>query len=441
MQSSKDYRPNWPAMKRTLRWCGLAFGPAILTGFLTTLLIKLVDREQQLRSAQPWLFLLLPLGAIAIYLFQRPFPQKALPLALPGLHEIERGISRHSIPFIYVSTLLTHLFGASAGREGASFQAGVGIGQEFAGWYDLDTAPRQIIISACVASAFAALFGTPIAAAVFALELTRIERFPYNALVPCGVGGLAGLGVAAVMGMHNSQFKYLFSHALPISFNGPYSMDIRLLLVTVGLGIILGLVCCAFTELSRQVRYLGSWIIQPAWVMPLFASVVLALLGYFTPARDYMGLGILPTSPSIPSILSAFQPGELNSLGWLWKMALTLLTFAAGFRGGEIVPLLFIGTILAHFLAPFAGVNLTVFCSLAFVGIFAAAANTPIAGIFLSVELFGSQYIVYFAFCSLIAYFLSPLSGTRGKFSARGIPKLFTPNLFPHTSWEDREKN
>jgi H+/Cl- antiporter ClcA len=429
--SPKGFYADWGAIQRILRWCGLSIGPAFLAAILTTMLMDIANREQLLRSSHSWLYPLLPAGAMAIYFFQRPFPQKAQALALPGLHESRPGVPRYSLPFIYGSTLLTHLFGASAGREGAGMQAAATIGQEFAGWYALDATPRQVIISASVAAAFGALFGTPIAAAVFSLELLRMERFPYNALVPCGIGGVLGLGVTALMGSQATQFRYLFSHTPGLSFDGMFRFDLRLLLVVVLLGIVIGLLSCAFTELVRRVRYLASWFIEPRWLAPLLASIVLALLGYFTPARDYMGLGILPVAPHSPSILTAFLPGYQPPFTWIWKLLLTLLTLTAGFRGGEIVPLLYMGTTLAHTLTPLTGIDLSLLCSLAFIATLAAAANTPIAAIFLAAELFGSQHIVYFAFCSLVAYFLSPATKTPGRPAIRGIPKLFTQFIDP----------
>ncbi|HVU93679.1 MAG TPA: chloride channel protein [Puia sp.] len=426
-------RPDWPALQRTLRWSILILGPAAVTAILTAILLKLVDVEQRFRFSHPWLILLLPAGALVIYFFQRPYPQKAGPMALPGLHDIRSGLSRYSIPFIYCSTLLTQFLGGSAGREGGSFQAASGIGQQFAGWYSSEAVSKGVVVSGSIASAFGVLFGTPVAAAFFALELLRAEKLPYSALVPCIVGGFTGIGISSFFGTMPSQFKYLFTHTLGMNVNGPFQPDLRLALATAGLAVLLGLLYCAFTEATRQIRYLTSRHVRPGWLSPVLMALVLAALGYFSPVNEYLGLGILPSSANAPSILTAFQSGPIDSFGWLWKLLLTLLTLAAGFRGGEIVPLLFIASCLAHVLAPLAGISVSVIVPIAFVAIFAAAANTPLAGIFLGVELFGSRYIVYFALGCLIAYFFSPPTKTPHRLIIRGIPKLLLRQTHPET--------
>ena len=430
MQTNRHHKNKWPSLKITLQWCGLCLGPAILSAIATLLLMQLVDKTQTFRSAHPLLFLLLPIGAVGIYLFQRRYPQKALPFTLQNLHQVPAASSRYALPFLYISTALTHLFGGSAGREGPSFQTAATIGEQFANWYGPNAPPKRIIAASAIAAAFAVLFGTPMAAAIFALELTRIERFPAKSLVPSIVGACTGLGIGMVAGPTPSQFKYLFSVTLPVSSDGAFHADLRLFIVALVLGILMGALSCAFTEASIQLRYVASWIIQPRWVAPIFASAMLAVFAFFTPAANYMGLGILPTTPQDMSILAAFQPASIPAYAWLIKLALTLLTLTAGFRGGELVPLLVIATLLAHSLCPLAGIPTPVFCAMAFVAIFAAAANTPIAAILLSAELFGGQYLVYATFCILIAYFLSPPTRSLGTPHRHGIPKLFVPEAF-----------
>ena len=301
MTPFKKHLPGPHALKRSLRWYALCLGPTVGCALLTLVLMRIIDLEQSIRAAHPWLYLFLPFGVIATYAFQCPFPQKALPVALQDLHEPPNDNGpHHALSFIYGSTLLTHLFGGSAGREGAGFQAAAVIGQRFGGRYGHEGPPRRIVVSSATAAVFAVLFGTPIAAGVFAFELTRAGRFPANSLVPCFAGGLAGSIVTVVAGPPASQFKHLFSVLPPAAGGSPLPAEPCLFLIVLLLGILAGGLSCAFTELSLQVRYLCSWVIEPRWVAPLLASVALAALGFFTPARAYMGLGIRPAGPHEP---------------------------------------------------------------------------------------------------------------------------------------------
>lgn len=407
---------------RLCRWIGLTVPMAVVVGSLVAFFLWSLDEATALRFAFPWLIYLMPAAGFAmVYLYQRfgGTSDGGNNLIVDQIHEPGGGVPLRMAPFILVATVLTHLVGGSAGREGTAVQIGGSLAGAFARLFRLKAGEVRILLMTGIAAGFGAVFGTPIAGAIFALEVLAIGRIQYEALVPALVAAITADWVCQAWGITHTQ--YVISYAGAVM--GGVSAHVQpLLLLKVALaGAIFGLAAHMFAEASHRLSSFWKATLPYPPMRPVVAAMILLALTAFV-GTQYLGLGVWSANPGDATIAGFFRPDHADYTSWLWKALFTILTLSAGFKGGEVTPLFFIGAALGNALANILGAPVDLFAGLGFVAVFAGATNTPLACIFMGIELFGATNALYIAVACFVAYLCSGHSGIY--LSQRvGVPK------------------
>lgn len=386
-----------------LRWALILVPMAAAVGTLCAAFLWSLDAVTRLRFAFPWLLYLLPVGGFAVGLLYHRMGRSVEGgnnLIVEQIHEPGGGVPLRMAPLIFFGTVTTHLFGGSAGREGTAVQLGGSLASGFGRVMRLDADGTRVLLMAGIAAGFGAVFGTPIAGAVFALEVLAIGRVEYRALVPCLVAALVGDWTCLAWGIHHGVYRV--DASVPV--------DVLLVAKAAAAGVAFGLVGLVFAEANHA---LGGWlkrVVPYGPLRPVLGGVAVIALVYLFGTRSYLGLGTLAATPGGLTIASFFGP-ETHPWSWALKLVFTVITLSAGFKGGEVTPLFFIGAALGNALAPIFGAPTDVFAAIGFVALFAGAANTPLACTFMGIELFGATYAVPIAVACFVAYLCSGHNG------------------------------
>lgn len=384
---------------------------AAAVGSVCAFFLWSLDRVTAAREQRPALLFALPILGIAVHLIYARWGRSAHrgnALLIEQLHTPGGAVPRRMAPLILLGTLLTHLGGGSSGREGAAVQMGGGLASFFARLFHLRSGDSRTMLMTGIAAGFGGVFGTPIAGAVFALEVAAVGRWDDEPLVPCLWGAVVGHGACLAWGAHHTNY-HQFLGAVPAL--SPVLAG-KVLIAAVAFG----LTAALFVSAAHGIRDFFDRRFRPAWTRPVMGGLALIALTHLLGTRDYLGLGVdaPSTHPGAVTILSAFQEGGATPWSWLWKILFTAVTLGAGFKGGEVTPLFFIGATLGNALAPLLSAPVDLFAGLGFVAVFASAANTPLAGVVLGLELFGKENAVYFALAVFVA---SVFSGHAGIYS------------------------
>lgn len=334
-------------------------------------------------------------------------------------------------PLIFLGTVVTHLFGGSAGREGTAVQLGGSVASAFGKIFALDASGVRMILMAGIAAGFGAVFGTPLAGAVFALEVLAVGRIEYEALVPCLVAAVVGDWTCHAWGIQHTVYHvdYLAGSG------GAVFIDPALLGKAAIAGVAFGLAGLVFAEANHALGGLLKRIIPYGPLRPAIGGVTIIALVYLLDTRAYLGLGVWSSIPRAPTI-SGFFGGTVDRWSWLLKMVFTVVTLSSGFKGGEVTPLFFIGAALGNALGGLLGAPIDLFAALGFVAVFAGAANAPLACTLMGIELFGATHAVPIAVACFVSYLCSGHSGIY--LSQRiAVPKSANDHLMPDATLRD----
>lgn len=404
--------------RHLLYWTALIIPVSIVTGSLVALFLWLLELATQARWNNLWLIFLLPLAGLLItflYKFYGKNSDAGNNLILDEIHKPGGGIPTRMTPLVLFSTIITHLFGGSAGREGTAVQMGGSISALFSKWYKLKHDDKRILLMCGMSAGFGAVFGTPIAGAVFAMEVLAIGRIKYDALMPCFIASVVADLTCSACGIHHTHYSIAFIGGIkdtPTWF--PYiSFDILLLIKVIVAGAAFGFVSYLFAETAHIIKHSTEKYIRNRWITPVIGAALVIGTSYSLGTFDYLGLGVTNPTGGV-SIVSAFTANGAETWSWLWKLLLTAITLSTGFKGGEVTPLFFIGATLGNVLATISGSPVDLFAGLGFIAVFAGATNTPLACTLMGVELFGSNNIVYYAVACFTAYYFSGHSGIYG---------------------------
>ncbi|MBZ5759861.1 MULTISPECIES: voltage-gated chloride channel family protein [Rhizobium] len=391
-----------------LKWMAVVTPMAITIGSLVALFLWSLDRATEARFAYPWLIYALPVAGFAMVFAYGRFGVSAEGgnnLIVDQIHEPGGGVPLRMTPFILVSTVLTHLVGGSAGREGTAVQMGGSLASAFGRAFRLDRADVRILLMAGIAAGFGAVFGTPIAGAVFALEVLTIGRMQYEALLPALMASVIADWTCQAWGI--THVRYAISYLSALGTTGNFHLEPLLLLKAVAASAAFGIVAHLFADASHRLSSLLKRLIPYAPLRPVLAGLVILGLVHLLGTREYLGLGVWSPDHDDATILGFFRPDHIDSWSWLWKMVFTIITLSAGFKGGEVTPLFFIGAALGNALAGLMGAPVDLFAALGFVAVFAGATNTPLACMIMGIELFGATHAVYIAIACFVAYLCS----------------------------------
>jgi H+/Cl- antiporter ClcA len=406
-----------------LRWTGLAGLTGTLVGLQVAFFLHSLETIVAFHDRHRWLLWLLPVAGIATVLIYRHWggtASRGNNLILEALHTPNVDVPLRLAPLILITTLLAHLCGASVGREGTAVQMGAGISGWLARRLKLSASETACLLQVGMASGFGAVFGTPIAGAVFALEVPVVGRFAPFAVVPTLLAGLVGDAVCTAFGSEHAPYHIDLTRAgLPgptaLEWNPAWILPLALAAV------LFGYASRLFSQLTEAIEHhLARWFPDKLW-HPVLGSLAIWGLVWLLGTQDFIGLGARsqPSSPTGYSLASAFEPGQMPAWGWLAKLAFTALCVGSGFKGGEVTPLFFIGAALGNALAGPLGLPVDLLAGLGLVAVFAGASNTPLASTLMAVELFGpvgqglfSQgFVVYAALCCGLAYLVSGHKG------------------------------
>ncbi|HVU55014.1 MAG TPA: voltage-gated chloride channel family protein [Puia sp.] len=396
-----------------IRWTILALPVSLTAGSLVALFLWLLDKAIYFRFDHSWLLFLLPLAGVAIYLMYKYLGKNSDAgnnLIMDEIHEPGGGVPARMAPLVLLATVITHLFGGSAGREGTAVQIGGSLAQFFAKKLNLSREDVRMLLTTGIAAGFGAVFGTPITGAIFALEVLALGRIKHDALMPCFIASVLADITCSAWGIHHTHYHIGFVET-GVTFLSIFHFDLPLLVKVIAAGILFGLAGYAFAEISHTIKnYSHRWI-KIKWLIPFTGGVALILFTYLLGTEDYLSLGVAGKEAHSITIPSCFHAGGATYWSWLWKLLFTAITLGTGFKGGEVTPLFFIGAALGNTIAVLTGAPVDLLAGLGFIAVFAGATNTPIACTIMGVELFGADHALYYAVACFTAYYFSGHSG------------------------------
>lgn len=415
----------------------LAVPVAIATGSACALFLWSLDVATDTRVAVPWLLYLLPLAGVLVgYAYHTigAAAEGGNNLIIEQIHESGHGVPRRMAPMILVATVITHLFGGSAGREGTAVQMGGSMASTLARWFRLGPADVRMLLMTGVAAGFGAVFGTPVAGAVFAIEVLMIGKMRFEGLVPCLVAAFIADCVCLAWGAEHIHYHVASTHG-----GNFLHVDVVLLAKVAAAAVVFGLVSRLFSESLHGITSLYKNLCPYAPLRPALGGVLVIGMVFALGTRQYLGLGVTSANPGDISIVSLFQATESTPWAWWWKLVFTVVTLGAGFKGGEVTPLFFIGAALGNAVAGVLDAPPGLFAALGFVAVFAGATNTPLACLIMGVELFGPASGIYLAVACYCAYFIS---GHTGIYASQRIVHTQTdhPNEPSHTTLKQKRQ-
>ena len=355
-----------------------------------------IDWTTELRLHDPNIIYLLPAGGVAIVLIYRICKMerdRGTNLVLVAVRSAVP-LKLRTAPLIFLATIITHLVGGSAGREGAALQLGGSLAAYVGRLIRLDTKDSRMMVMCGMSAAFSGLFGTPLTASIFAMEVVSVGVMYYAAIVPCLTSALVSLLVARMCGLHG-EVGYFIPQAAELSFST--------LLQAAILGGLCALVSILFCKVMHAAPHWYAKHFDSTMLRVTVGAVLVLLLTLLVGSQDYNGAG----DPVIRRMLA----GETIPQAFLLKILFTALTLGAGFRGGEIVPVLFTGCAFGTWVGPMLGLPHGFSGALGMAAVFCGATNCPLSSMFLAYELFGGESLPLYALCCGVSYMLSGYYG------------------------------
>lgn len=391
------------------------------SGIVSAIFLVVLDEATAYQSDHGWLLYLLPLAGVMIAWLYNGTGRSAAGgtnLILDQIHEVdaENRVPLRMLPLVLGSTILTHLFGGSAGREGTAVQMGGALASWLARRLHLQPAHFRILLLCGIAGGFSSVFGTPLAGTVFALEVLAIGGMRYDALLPCLIAAVSGDLVIDALNVEHGL--YVISSPMP-------DLTMRTLAMVTIAGLAFGLASFLFAELTGLVERISQHLVKNAMLRAFLGGLLVIGITLALGTRIYNGL-------SLPLLEGSFSGASIPMFAFLFKLLLTAVTLGVGFKGGEVTPLFVIGATLGVTLAEPLNMSPDVLAGLGFVAVFAAAANTPLACVIMGAELFGSSGIVLFGIAIFVAY---TVSGHRSIYHAQRM--LSSKHVQPTSSLTD----
>lgn len=376
------------------KWIILAILTGVIVGGASSVFAGCIKEAIKFRTGSPWVFLFLPIaGLIIVFMYQMLDKDDRGTNQVLSTIRSKDDVPIKSAPLIFVATLLTHLTGGSAGREGAAIQFGGSIGNQLGRIVKLDEFDQHVMVMCGMSAAFSAVFGTPMAAAVFAMEVVSVGVMYYAALLPCVIASIIAAEFAAGLGIHPEVFNVTNIPEITIE-NG-----LKMGVIAAGCGAVSILFCIALKIASK----IYTKCLKNPYIRVFVAGCVVIVITLFLNTSDYMGAG--------SELIARAINGRARPLDFVWKMVLTAITMRAGFRGGEIVPGFCIGATFGCVCGQIIGFPPELAAAAGMVAVFCGITNCPVTSMLISFELFGFEGVSYYLIAISISYALSGYYG------------------------------
>lgn len=380
----------------SVKWVIFSILSGAIVGSIGTLFYFGMTVVNLIRAKNPWIIWLLPIGGLLIvgaYHLLHDEKDTGTNLVLSAIHSGDR-LPLRMAPLIILSTLITHLFGGSAGREGAALQLGGSIGNGLGRLFRFDEKDKHIMIMCGMSAAFSALFGTPMAAAIFSMEVVSVGIMHYAALVPCVIASLVAHGIASSFDVAAETFTI---SVIP-AFNTANAVKISIL------AILCAAVSIMFCIILHQTEFLYKKFLKNPYLRVFVGGCIVIVLTLLVGDQTYNGTGM-------NYIEEIMHTGTVIPLAFLLKMIFTAATLGAGYKGGEIVPTLFIGASFGCLVGNIMGFSPTLCAAAGMISVFCGVTNCPISSLLISFELFGYDGMPYFLLSVAFSYMLSGYYG------------------------------
>ena len=391
MKESLKKHPVTESLLYLLNWSFFALLTGSVGGVLGGLFAMAVRKAASLFAGTDWLLYLLPLfGVLIVFLYHITHEEKnrGTNMVLSSISAGEK-VTVPTGPLIFVSTVLSHLGGASVGREGAALQLGGWLGARFGELFHLDEKDRKAAVMCGMSALFAALFGTPVAAAVFCIEVVSVGVFFYSALIPCIFSAFIGAGISSLLGVRAEIYQIL-----------PFeTLSAGQLLLIVLLGLCCALLAIALVEVLHGAEKTARRFLPNPYLRVIAAGGLIILLSLILGTRRFSGAG--------SALIEQAMTGEVDPAAFILKLAFTALAVAGGFRGGEIVPTLSIGAAFGALFGSLTGLPVSLSAACGMIALFAGTTNCPIAALLIAMEMFRGEGLPYFAVTVALSFVLS----------------------------------
>lgn len=389
-----------PTLKSFVKWLIIGSASGGIIGLIGSLFHYGSAQAEEIRSRYSWLVFFLPAAGAAIAFFYNIMKyshDRGTNLVLLAVRDNKEMGIKHAL-CIFVASIITHLCGGSSGREGASLQIGAALGSQFGRTLRLDDDDKRILTMCSMSAMFAAVFGTPITAAFFSMEVISVGIFYYSAIVPCVLSALIASGISSCFGVSHLDVKVIIPEAVPENFLKTAILGVLCAFLSI-------LFCVAMAQTLKLFRLIKNHYIRAAVGGTIVVIFTLTAGNY-----NYNGTGGA-------MIVSAFEERPF-ALSFLVKLLFTVVTLCSGFKGGEIFPVFFIGSSFGSSFSALLGMDCSMGAAVGMAALFCGVTNCPIASILLCVELFGSNGIIFYVLACSVSYMLS---GYRGLYSEQKI--------------------
>ncbi len=377
-----------------LKWVVLALITGGTVGVVSSFFHLGLREAAEIRERFPFVILSLPVCGILIVLLYKLLGlthDKGTNMVIMTVRDGDKMTWRNTVS-IFVSSVLTHIGGGSAGREGAALQIGGSIGSQIGLWLRLDSKDCRMLTMCGMSAGFSALFGTPVAAAFFSMEVISVGIMHYSALVPCIISALTGLWISSQFGVHPDTQTIIFGRV-------DYVLYLKVLVIAL-LCAFLSIIFCFV--LKNAARFYRIFIRNP-YIRIVSGAAAVVVLTFICRTHDYNGAG----SEVIDRAFSETASWEAFAL----KLLFTALTLGAGFKGGEIMPVFFIGATFGSAFAPVLGLDSSLGAAVGLLCLFCGVTNCPVTTVFLGAELFGAQNLPVYLLACGVSYMLSGYAG------------------------------